>query len=320
MFATNVRSVYDVVMTPTQTAHPVKSRPAHTEDAVRTIPVRRVSFTEPFGDIPKHFARDENIVVSHVAAALSGIFPPGEDYFVRSVRHYRDQLTDPELKRAVAGFIGQEAVHGREHREANEALDKMGYNTAKVSTKIDKLLNRATKKADPAINLAVTAALEHFTAVLGEVLLTTDLPDVIENEGIRSLLLWHALEECEHKAVAFDVFRDQVDNERMRIRVMKTIRFTFIMRSTYFTVMGLLRDRATYRRGRLWRDLRTGLKTPLFDRRVWKSLGEYNREGFHPNDIDTDTLVERYREELFGPQGSLTQYLPASQQPAAIGA
>src|SRR2546422_8921531 len=93
----------------------------------RTVPTRRISFEASLQDLPKHFAADGDLMSSHVAASLSAVFPDGEDFFVRSVRRFRDQIADPELKRQVAGFIGQEAMHGREHRAFNDRLDQLGY-------------------------------------------------------------------------------------------------------------------------------------------------------------------------------------------------
>src|SRR5437870_9840520 len=95
----------------------------------RTVPTRRISFEESLQDLPKHFAADGDLILSHLAASLSSVFPDGEDFFVRSVRHYRDRIEDPQLKRQVAGFIGQEALHGREHRTFNVRLDELGYPT-----------------------------------------------------------------------------------------------------------------------------------------------------------------------------------------------
>src|SRR5438045_8244373 len=95
----------------------------------RTVPTRRISFEESLEHLPKHFAADGDLILSHLAAGLSAVFPDGEDFFVRSVRHFRDQITDPELKRQVCGVIGQEAVHGREHRALNNRLDELGYPT-----------------------------------------------------------------------------------------------------------------------------------------------------------------------------------------------
>ena len=98
-----------------------------TSNPDRKVPTRRMDFESSMRDVPRHFAADGDLIASHLTAALSSVFPDGEDYFVRSVRHFRDQVTDPALKRQVAGFIGQEAVHGREHRAFNDRLAELGY-------------------------------------------------------------------------------------------------------------------------------------------------------------------------------------------------
>ena len=65
----------------------------------RVVPTRRITFDEGLAALPKHFAADGDLIMSHLTAALSAVFPDGEDFFVRSVRYYRDRITDPELKR-----------------------------------------------------------------------------------------------------------------------------------------------------------------------------------------------------------------------------
>src|SRR5580704_2972491 len=100
-----------------------------TSNPERKVPTRRMSFEASMRDLPRAFAADGDLISGHVIAALSSVFPDGEDYFVRSVRHYRDQIEDPALKRQVAGFIGQESVHGREHRVFNDRLAEVGYPT-----------------------------------------------------------------------------------------------------------------------------------------------------------------------------------------------
>src|ERR1700693_2866877 len=85
---------------------------AQTSNPARTVPTRRMSFEESMRDLPRHFAGDGDLISGHLIAALSSVFPDGEDYFVRSVRYFRDQVTDPALKRQVAGFIGQAGAHG----------------------------------------------------------------------------------------------------------------------------------------------------------------------------------------------------------------
>lgn len=130
----------------------------------RKVPTRRISFEESLQDLPRHFAADGDLILSHVAASLSSVFPDGEDFFVRSVRHFRDQVTDPDLKRHVAGFIGQEAMHGREHRAFNDRLDQLGYPTKRFERMTKRGLGLREKLAPAKSNLAATAAFEHFTA------------------------------------------------------------------------------------------------------------------------------------------------------------
>ena len=243
-------------------------------------------------------------------AALSSVFPDGEDYFVRSVRHYRDQVTDPALKRQVAGFIGQEAVHGREHRVFNDRLAELGYPT-KHYEKFTRFGLRIRGRLAPAkANLAATAALEHFTATLAEVVLTSEeIRDLMGAEPVRDLFVWHALEESEHKAVAFDVYRAVGGGERLRVWTMNFFRYGFVLGMGLAVVLSLLGDGATYRKGNLrqsWRRLKT---SPIVDPKLWAQLKDYNRPDFHPDDSDTTALVETWRAELFGENGTLNDKL-----------
>src|SRR5207302_9759427 len=146
---------------------------AQTMNPDRTVPTRRMSFEESLQDVPKHFAADGDLILSHVAASLSSVFPDGEDFFVRSVRHFRDQITDPQLKRQVSGFIGQEALHGRQHRAFNDRLDELGYPTKRFERFTKKGLAIRERPLPAKSNPAATAALEHFTATRAELLLTS---------------------------------------------------------------------------------------------------------------------------------------------------
>src|SRR3954451_7083741 len=122
------------------------------ETTARKVPTRRISFEESLRDLPTHFAADGDLIQSHLAASLSAVFPDGEDFFVRSVRNFRDEITDPELKRQVAGFIGQEAVHGREHRAFNDRLDQLGYPVKRFERFTQKGLAIRERVAPPASN------------------------------------------------------------------------------------------------------------------------------------------------------------------------
>src|ERR1700722_19539888 len=140
---------------------------AQTSNPDRKVPTRRMSFEESMEDLPRAFAADGDLISGHVIMALSSVFPDGEDYFVRSVRHYRDRITDPALKRHVAGFIGQEAVHGREHRVFNDRLAVLRYPTKRYERFTRAGLRFRERILPPLSNLAATAALEHLPATLG---------------------------------------------------------------------------------------------------------------------------------------------------------
>ncbi|KAB2371219.1 metal-dependent hydrolase [Actinomadura montaniterrae] len=275
----------------------------------RTIRTRRVAFDHPKGSMRRHYV-DGDLVMSHVVALLSATFPPGEDFFVRSVRHYRDRITDPDLAEQVRGFIGQEVVHGREHDRLNRALHEMGYPTRHFSAVVRRDLGLADRFLPPIVRLGFTAGLEHYTATLAEVLLTSPRAQALLGDTeVRSVLLWHALEESEHKAVAFDVFRHVGGSERTRIRTMRWISAGFLLLVITGTLVSLATDRAAYRPGRLLRSIAGLRHSPFLAPEVVRRLRAYNKPGFHPDDLDNTELLERWREELFGTEGALTAKL-----------
>jgi predicted metal-dependent hydrolase len=277
----------------------------------RSFPVRRISFFDgEAADVP-HLYMDGDLVMSHIVAVLSSLFPEGEDYFVRSVRHYRDQITDPVLKKQVAGFIGQEAIHGREHRAFNDRLAELGFPTKAIDRFTGKRLKFDERISPPKVRLAVTAALEHYTATLAEVLLADEAAQAMFSEDeVRHLLMWHAIEESEHKAVAFDVYKACVDDEKVRTRVMTAITIGFLGTSTLWTVYSVLRDKATWKDPKgLLRSLGKLKSSPWLTKDVRRRIADYHRPDFHPDDHDSSELLERWRTELFGDAGALVDHL-----------
>lgn len=271
----------------------------------REIPVRRIRFGYPEASSDRHFV-DGDLVMSHAVAFLSSVFPEGEDFFVRSVREFDAQITDPELRQRVKGFIGQEVTHGREHSALNDRLRAMGYPIGR-GERATRRFNAVMGRRSPHARLAVTAALEHFTAVLAETLLAEPRARALLGTGeARPILLWHALEESEHRSVAFDVYRAVGGSERIRIRAMRVLMFTFTFNTAVHTLLSLAGDRAAYNPRRLFASLAALRHSPFLAAAVRSRLLDYLRPGFHPDDVDNTALLADWNLRLFGPEGELT--------------
>jgi predicted metal-dependent hydrolase len=284
----------------------------------RTIKTRRVEFDYARGAMPRHFMGGDP-AMSHVVAVLSSLFPEGEDMFVRSVRNYRDRVTDPELKKQVGGFIGQEAIHGREHRTFNRRLQQMGYPTWLIDRLVKYGFGYGSRVLPKTHQLAITAALEHYTATLAETLLGD--PDAREEFGAQdyatdsalTLLLWHAIEESEHKSVAFDVFQTVSGKHRIRVGTMNGVTIGFLLATVAGTTLSILLDPHTYRHPvRTARSIKRLRRSPWLSRDVVRRIRDYNRRDFHPDDHDATALLEEWRGRLFGATGSLTPKLKSA--------
>ena len=292
-------------MSLTKTAFPSNDQVGTGSDQV---PVRPMEFNRWIADLPKYFAADGDIVMSHVLTVLSSTFPEGEKFFVRSVAAARDQITDPELLADVDGFIGQEEMHGREHQVLNERLAEHGYPTRGIDTYVRGLYWVRERIQSKKVNLAFTAALEHYTATLAELVLTDEKArEEVGRSTARDILTWHALEESEHKAVAFDVYKAVGGGEAMRIIVMFLTDLLFILETGVMGIISLAMDKEARRHPlKLARSFARVPRSPFVSLRAVRILAQYHRPGFHPNDRDTKQLIADWRQALFGDGGQLT--------------
>ena len=282
----------------------------------RLVKARRPDLAFPV-DLPRHYVSGD-IAMSHVVSMLSAVFPEGEDFFVRTVRNYRDDIADPELRSQVAGFIGQEAMHGREHRAFNERLADLGYPIRLVDWVTGRALRLGERLLPERVQLAVTAALEHYTASLAEVLLTSpEAREELDVPEVRSLFLWHALEESEHKTVAFDVYQQVSGSHRVRRRVMNATTAGFLAGVVLAVTLSLAADPHARRHPiAALRSLRRLRHSPWLTGEMVARIRDYNRVDFHPDDFDNDALTEQWRARLFGPAGDLAERTRTNPAPA----
>lgn len=277
------------------------------------IPRRKLDFDFDPSTIPQDYYAGDPIK-SLVMTALSLVFPEGERFFVDSVLHYKDRLEDdPELAAAVKGFAAQEGMHSRAHAAFNAMARAQGLEVADdLQRKVKGLLRFRRKTARHDARLAVTCALEHFTAILAEQLLTEEDHRNALHPSVRDLWVWHALEESEHKAVAFDVFQKVSGSYALRVRVMLLASMFFVGFISYshlrlLAARGLSGDVAGQLRtfDYLW------LRRGLF-RRLVPAYLDYFRPSFHPNDRDTTALLGAWKERLFGQTGTLRDTLSSA--------
>ena len=288
--------------------------------------VRRIVF--PFGrpaPIAKYFIKG-NIPFSHLMAQLSFGFPPGEEFFIRSVRRYSHRITDPGLKKRVAGFIGQEAVHGLQHRDLNDQLVEMGYRGRDNVENLAKKAEDREKRMDEKwpieqfpkkfrllryLMLAGTATAEHGTAVLAErVLALPESQGFMTDPEVKNLLNWHAFEELEHKSVAFDVYRAVDGPEWLRVgfaRFFAATNLPLLFLSSLGSIVASDRG-ALLRPVKLAKDYIEMFQSPAL-KGLAKDLKLAGRRGFHPDDIDTTALLDQWSAELFGENGALLDHL-----------
>lgn len=229
--------------------------------------------------------------------AMSITFPLGEKFFIESVRYYADQITDPKLQEEIRGFCGQEGFHRREHERYNQSLcQQRGYDLGYLEGRLVKNIARAKKLLSPLQQLASTVALEHITAIMAESSLADDSPMIAMAEpAMAQLWNWHAAEEMEHKAVAFDVFVAVGGDEKTRKRALREATVFLLLDVLAGLVHMLRRDRKLWKPA-MWVD---GCKF-LFGkqgilRRIWPAYKDYFRQGFHPWQRDTTYLLDNWK-------------------------
>lgn len=275
----------------TMTAEPVRP----------SIKPRKMEF--PFdADIPRHWVGGGAFTTA-LANALNLVFPLGERFFVRSVRAYADLIADdPKLAADVRGFIGQEVRHGIEHERFFDVLRAQGFD---VDTFLRQYEHVAYELIEPRVSkkmrLSVTVALEHFTATFAEAAFERGVPEKYFHPTMRDLLLWHAAEEIEHKAVAFDVLQKVDPSYALRIAGLALATAGLLG----FWAMGataLLRQEKGLTLREVLRQRSDAKKRGTLDGKdIRRAFFAYLAPDFHPSKNDNYDLARRYFERIGAP-------------------
>jgi uncharacterized protein len=279
-----------------------------------SFPVRNLRFVLE-GDVPRYWLGGER-ALSLLLDHLSILFPPGEAFFMASVRALEQRVADPQLRADVRAFHGQEALHGREHRRYNDRLRGLGYPVDAIDRSARRLLWLAEKVLGKRAQLAVTAALEHFTALFAQVVLRDDSFMNAAHPEMRALWRWHAAEENEHSHVAFDVLRAAGGGYLLRTSVMLLVSVLFLEKIAEHQLRMMWHDGCLFSL-REWRSLgRFLFVEPAMVAKVWPLYWQYFRLSFHPHQIESRALMQRWLSD-FASDDRYQSRLTAGKGPAA---
>lgn len=266
------------------------------EDMAATPQVRNVRFAID-ARVPLHWFGGPR-VMSTFLDNLSIFFPVGEQFFIDSVKHYKARITDEKLRRDVTAFTAQEGIHGREHQRYNAMLEEQGYPVRELEKRTLRLLNIGRRVLPKRWQLGVTAALEHFTALMAELLLKDDRVLAGAHPTMASLWRWHAAEEAEHRAVAFDVFQATGGTYRVRAATMAIASVLFWLKvvehqARMMAATGTATDVSEWAALVKYLFIEPGGFGGLLPAYL-----DYYRPSFHPHDRDTEALLAAWRDSV----------------------
>lgn len=257
------------------------------------ITVRRPQFNPKA--IKRHYFANSP-VMSHLLTALSSTFPIGEQFFVHSVRNVRNKVTDEKLLAEIAAFIGQEAMHSKAHAEFNDAWRSEDYNLDRFQAWLARK-DSYVKNLHPKIQLAITCAFEHFTALLGGYILRhPEVLSTLDDDAIK-LWVWHAIEEIEHRAVAFDVYQHVYGDDKIRRMIMRSVTTGFASLTFYSATRLFLQDKKKSLPKVGGNVFGIYLLGKMFVQLVPEYLSYY-KAGFHPAEIDYSKIVGYWKTRL----------------------
>ncbi len=237
------------------------------------------------GDVPRYWFGGDAFK-TRFFDAMSTIFPEGERFFIMCVRDFRDRVTDPQLLSEIKGFIRQEGQHGMIHDQFNRRLKAQGIDVDWLERMERNGLQQFARKVHSReFTLAMTAASEHMTAIMAHTF--CERREVLEQADprMRALYTWHAMEEVEHKAVAFDVMQKVARVgylRRLGAMLLVSVMFPihtflivhYMLRRDGF---GFWRQIPMWAKGLWWLYKPGGVFSPVLGHYI-----QYYKPGFHP--------------------------------------
>ena len=213
------------------------------------------------------------------------------------------------MQKDINNFASQEGNHSHSHDLHADVLIRQGYKSIERDNRIlDKLLH-FINKVSPRFSLALTIAIEHFTAILShQVYKSPELFIEPVHEDFQPLFIWHAAEEIEHKGVAYDAYQEVDGSVFLRNFALATTTIGILL-LIFIRIFPLLRKDglawkwSTWKGGLSFLFGRQGLFTLVLDHYL-----QFYQSDFHPWDVQDYDMISEFQKEY--DEGSFEGNIP----------
>ncbi len=226
--------------------------------------------------------------------SLSISFPHAEIYMIDSLKPWRAHVSD-SMRKEINLFIQQELNHSREHVAFNRGMIEAGFEFQPVEKDIIKLVKELNMRSDLE-RLQMTICMEHLTAIISSELLSDDRHLARAESELHKLWIWHATEEIEHKAVAYNVWLEATkDWSDLRRWASRCLYFTIISYRFFSNRLSaqiyLLQQDGYSKSAAFFAMMRYGLRKDGLLRRLAKPWAAFYKVNFHPWSVDDRHLI-----------------------------
>jgi predicted metal-dependent hydrolase len=181
------------------------------------LTVRQIDFR--FSEAIPFQSNPHNPHWSNFVNFITLIAPGFERYFIKAIRQVMPQIKDPAVKADAELFCQQEAQHSRQHLAHMKVLSSYYPGLDDVRREVTASYERLFERESMAFHLSYAASVELCFGPLASFLVSHR--DALFKGGdatIASFLLWHLVEEFEHRNSAIDVYNDVVGSHWYRVK------------------------------------------------------------------------------------------------------
>ncbi|WP_228136121.1 metal-dependent hydrolase [Acinetobacter brisouii] len=283
---------------------------------VKHFPIRNLKFFVKHSPQTRYWMGN-SAGLTYAMLALSAMFPAGERFFIQSVRKSRQNPKakhDINLQQQITNFIAQEAIHTREHINFNQYFLINETCIAELEQKTDEAIQLLSLFVSELLgkfgiskqesDLFLTAALEHCTATISaQFLKSPKFNQLIQDPEILKFWVWHAIEEMEHKNVAFDLL-ESISKDSKKYDVLRAMTYIFglsglslcygycllymFIKDNKINYINVLND--------IYQYSISPSKGILFA--SFKEIAAFLRPDFHPNQANHEELVAFWKEKI----------------------